>query len=73
MILEPKRECDDAIILEFKVFNPRRERACRHGKSRIAADRGKNYEAVLTAKGIEKERIRKYGFAFCGNEVLIGC
>ena len=33
----------------------------------------KNYEKVLTAKGIAKERIRKYGFAFRGKEVLIGC
>ena len=32
----------------------------------------KNYEAVLTAKGIAGHRIRKLGFAFCGNEVLIG-
>ena len=24
------------------------------------------------AKGISKEHIRKYGFAFCGKEVLIG-
>ena len=32
----------------------------------------KNYDAVLIGKGIEKERIRKYGFAFCGKEVLIG-
>ena len=31
-----------------------------------------NYEAELVAKGIPKERIRKYGFAFCGKKVLIG-
>lgn len=31
-----------------------------------------SYEAVLMEKGIEKERIRKYGFAFCGKKVLIG-
>lgn len=30
-----------------------------------------NYEAALTAKGIPAERIRKYGFAFCGKQVLI--
>lgn len=28
-------------------------------------------EAALMAKGIGRERIRKYGFAFCGKEVLI--
>ena len=32
----------------------------------------KNYEAALTAKGIPEEKIRKYGFAFQGKNVLIG-
>lgn len=32
----------------------------------------KDYQAALTARGIPKERIRKYGFAFCGKRVLIG-
>ena len=32
----------------------------------------KRYEAALGAKGIPGERIRKYGFAFRGKEVLIG-
>lgn len=31
-----------------------------------------HYEAALLAKGIPGERIRKYGFAFRGKEVLIG-
>lgn len=31
----------------------------------------KNYEAALVAKGIPRERIRKYGFVFCGKKVLI--
>lgn len=33
----------------------------------------KQYETLLRAKGIPAERIRKYGFAFAGREVLIGC
>ena len=32
----------------------------------------RSYQASLVAKGIPKERIRKYGFAFCGKKVLIG-
>ena len=32
----------------------------------------KDYQANLAAKGIPVERIRKYGFAFCGKKVLIG-
>ena len=32
----------------------------------------KQYEAALIAKGIKKEQIRTYGFAFEGKKVLIG-
>lgn len=32
----------------------------------------KKYDAILIAKGISKDRIRHYGFAFEGKKVLIG-
>ena len=32
----------------------------------------KQYEANLISKGIPREKIRKYGFAFEGKNVLIG-
>ncbi len=32
----------------------------------------KQYEKELIARGIERKRIKKYGFAFLGKEVLIG-
>ena len=32
----------------------------------------KEYEAELIRRGFEKEKIRKYGFAFEGKQVLIG-
>ena len=32
----------------------------------------KHYDAQLLAKGMKKENIRYYGFAFCGKKVLIG-
>lgn len=32
----------------------------------------KGYSAELTARGIPAQRIRRYGFAFSGKEVLIG-
>ena len=30
------------------------------------------YETILMEKGVPREKIRKYGFAFCGKKVLIG-
>lgn len=38
----------------------------------LAQIENKNYDAALTAKGIPKERIRHYSFAFEGKRVLIG-
>ena len=32
----------------------------------------KKYEEILLEKGISKDHIRKYGFAFCGKSILIG-
>ena len=73
VMLEPLNEQDDAIIVEFKVYNERRETSLEETlASALAQIEEKQYEAALIAKGIPKERIRKYGFAFKGKEVLIG-
>ncbi|MBQ4522415.1 MAG: AAA family ATPase [Lachnospiraceae bacterium] len=74
IMLEPvKPEQDDAIIIEFKVFHPKKEQSM---EETIAAALNqiekKQYEADLIAKGIPKDKIRKYGFAFEGKNVLIG-
>lgn len=73
VMLEPKRPEDDAVLIEFKVFKPAKEKDL---SDTVAAAleqiEAKGYEAALTAKGIEGERIRKYGFAFRGKQVLIG-
>ncbi|MDD6207641.1 MAG: AAA family ATPase, partial [Clostridiales bacterium] len=73
VMIEPKDKTSEAIILEFKVYNPRREQTL-EDTVQAALDQieGKQYETELTAKGIAKDRIRKYGFAFRGKEVLIG-
>ncbi len=63
---------DDAIIIEFKVFNPRKEQSLEETlASALAQIEEKQYEATLIARGIPKEKIRKYGFAFEGKNVLI--
>lgn len=73
VMLEPLTKRDDAIILEFKVFQPKKEKELADTvAAALKQIQEKNYKAVLTAKGIPKDRIRQYGFAFRGSEVLIG-
>ena len=59
--------------MEFKVFQPKKEKDLDDTvKTALKQIEEKKYEAALTAKGILKEKIRKYGVAFKGKEVLIG-
>lgn len=71
--LDPRRPEDDAILLEFKVRNPLKERSLeetiQHALAQITE---RDYAASLRQKGVPETRIRKYGFAFEGKRVLIG-
>ena len=72
MMLEPKQG-DDGILLEFKVQDMEDEKELIDTvNAALQQIEAKNYETILVEKGIPKEKIRKYGFAFCGKKVLIG-
>lgn len=73
VLLEPVNDRDDAIIIEFKVFHPAKEKKLADTvKAAHMQIEEKQYAAVLEAKGIQKSRTRKYGIAFEGKRVLIG-
>ncbi len=73
VMLKPRKKEDDAIILEFKVYDPDDGKSLENTvKAALKQIEGKNYKADLMAEGIREDRIRKYGFGFEGKRVLIG-
>lgn len=73
VMLEPRNSYDEAMILEFKVQDMEEENDLSDTvKKALEQIEQKKYATILTAKGIPEDRIRKYGFAFCGKKVLIG-
>ena len=73
VLLEPLRKEDDGIILEFKVYDADEEKTLSDTvAAALSQIEEKQYEKVLLDRGVPKEKIRKYGFAFEGKKVLIG-
>ena len=74
VMLEPRNpQKDDAILLEFKIYDPDSEKTMKDTvQEALAQIERKQYAAQLINRGISKEHIRSYGFAFQGKHVLIG-
>ena len=74
VLLKPEKG-DDGIILEFKVQDLEEEKEKELSdtvKAALQQIEDRKYETILMDQGVPGERIRKYGFAFCGKKVLIG-
>ena len=73
VMLIPKNKTNNAIILEFKVQEPDMEKTLEETvQAALEQIKEKNYDAELLAQGMERSRIKHYGFAFVGKKVLIG-
>ena len=73
IVLMPKGDEDDAIIIEFKVYDVEDENGLQETvESALKQIEEMRYEEGILAQGIPTDRIRKYGFAFEGKRVLIG-
>ena len=74
VMLEPRNpQKDDAIILEFKIYDSDDEETLKDTvQDALMQIEKKQYAAQLIARGIPREHIRSYGFAFRGKQVLIG-
>ena len=74
MIPKNQKNADSlAFILEFKVRNPGKEKSLEETvQTALEQIETKQYDGELLARGIEKERIWHYGFAFDGKQILIG-
>ena len=75
IMLEPidkNNESFPGVVIEFKVFNAKKEDTLEEtAENALRQIKEKNYDSELIKRGVRKEKVRYYGFAFKGKEVLI--
>ena len=73
VMMEPLKPADPAFVLEFKAHDPEDEETLADTvAAALRQIEEKAYDTELAVRGISGERIRHYGFAFQGKNVLIG-
>ena len=76
IMLEPIDKSNEnlpCIVIEFKVINPKKEKTLEETvEAALNQIEDKGYDAELIKRGVKKENIHHYGFAFKGKKVLIG-
>ena len=76
IMLEPIDKSNEnlpCIVIEFKVINPKKEKTLEETvEAAMKQIEDKGYDAELIKRGVKKENIHHYGFAFKGKKVLIG-
>ena len=72
VMIIPQDKSSVAMVLEFKVHEPDEEKTLEETvASSLAQIEEKKYDAELINRGVDKENIHHYGFAFRNKEVLI--
>ena len=73
VMLIPRQKNQLAFVLEFKVYDAQEELKLEDTvQSALVQIEEKHYDTELIERGISKSKIRHYGFAFCGKQILIG-
>ena len=76
IMLEPIDKLNEnlpCIVIEFKVINPKKEKTLEETvEAALKQIEDKGYDEELVKRGVKRENIHHYGFAFRGKNVLIG-